>query len=1074
MAIERNSFKVACFHPVNHSLHSSNTHMFSDDEDFQRRNSISDVEQDDDDLDDYDSGGGSDDFDLLELGETGEEFCQVGDQICSIPSEIYDLPGLKDVLSMEAWNELLTEGERFKLARFLPDMDQEDFMITLKELFSGDNLHFGSPLDKMFEMLKGGLCEPRVALYRQGLNFFQRRKHYHNLKKYQNTLVYNIYQMRNAWQSCWGYSTEEKLHLLNIMKSQKILMNENKEELGGEKATIYGVAVHRDQDFPQVVANRKCGVSKIWKRHPGARANEDIDSFRGVSISERNDLNYLGGNKAIDQLSDIKVLTAMPSNMGSIYDGGKRVKHADNIQKFIAENQMKARISSLLFKGGQVELLDGSESTWLSKQHGGLFPSGLSSKHSDLNAINKRWKLQVEAVELQENYDLLQTECRAKKSLKDKFQANSQQNGRQDWMAKANQGMQTFSESEETESSSSEQMDEDDRPLMSKRAYPGNMSDLKYGRHTKKAKLSVSDKNDSHLTIIGSSDFSRKTEGYSKDLKGKMNNIGYLKDEVCRGYSAPHLNYMHDYKFDNDWFWMQQVKVDNRIPFKLHKKGQMFELPTAHHLEMSNMPLMECYNLPRKWNMKHDNNDHLHADAQLQLDDMSSVRKHGKTKMVDVPEYLEKGMAEQPVMEMQLENVEAGSKPQKKPFPLITPTVISGFSFSIIHLLSAVRMAMILTNAVQDRKQEDANAVNASSNMDANSSKPSAEALVPSLTVQEIVNRVRSNPGDPSILKTQEPLQDLIRSVLKMFSSRFAPLGAKGWKPLVVYERSSKCWSWVGPVSDFEAVEEVTSPESWGIPHNMLGKLVDSYANWLKNSQDALRQIAILPSPPSTLMQLYLNEKERFKDLRVQKSPCTITPSPEEVKAYFHKEEFLRYLIPDRAFLYTAVDGKKSIVAPLRCGGKLTSKARDHFMLKRNRPPHVTILCLVRDAAARLPGSIGTRSDICTLIRDSQYVVEDVSDVQVNQVVSGALDRLHYGHDPCVQFDGERKLWMYLHREREEEDFDDTSSTKRCSRQKKQATEPSDNEDVTFSYRIPVRGHSEFDLVSDQDVLDGL
>ncbi|KAK1286280.1 hypothetical protein QJS10_CPB20g00717 [Acorus calamus] len=165
------------------------------------------------------------------------------------------------------------------------------------------------------------------------------------------------------------------------------------------------------------------------------------------------------------------------------------------------------------------------------------------------------------------------------------------------------------------------------------------------------------------------------------------------------------------------------------------------------------------------------------------------------------------------------------------------------------------------------------------------------------------------------------------------------------------------------------------------------------------------------------------------------------------MRAYFRREEVLRYSIPDRAFPYTAADGKKSIVAPLRrCGGKPTSKARDHFMLKPDRPPHVTILCLVRDAAARLPGNIGTRADVCTLIRDSQYIVEDVTDAQVNQVVSGALDRLHYEIDPCVQYDSDRKLWVYLHRDREEEDFDDdgTSSTKKWKRQRKDPTETSE------------------------------
>lgn len=138
-------------------------------------------------------------------------------------------------------------------------------------------------------------------------------------------------------------------------------------------------------------------------------------------------------------------------------------------------------------------------------------------------------------------------------------------------------------------------------------------------------------------------------------------------------------------------------------------------------------------------------------------------------------------------------------------------------------------------------------------------------------------------------------------------------------------------------------------------------------------------------------------------------------------------------------------------------------------MLKRDRPPHVTILCLVRDAAARLPGSIGTRADVCTLIRDSQYIVEDVTDSQVNQVVSGALDRLHYERDPCVQFDGERKLWVYLHRDREEEDFEDdgTSSTKKWKRQKKDASEQDDQVTVASHGNAETNG---FDMSSDLNV----
>ncbi|GJT49329.1 kappa-B-binding protein-like nuclear factor, partial [Tanacetum coccineum] len=174
-----------------------------------------------------------------------------------------------------------------------------------------------------------------------------------------------------------------------------------------------------------------------------------------------------------------------------------------------------------------------------------------------------------------------------------------------------------------------------------------------------------------------------------------------------------------------------------------------------------------------------------------------------------------------------------------------------------------------------------------------------------------------------------------------------------------------------------EAVNEATSPDAWGLPHRLLVKLVDSFANWLKIIQEALQTFGSLPSPPL------------------------------QVKDYFRKEELIRYLIPDKAFAYTALDGKKSTVAPIRKGpGTPFSKVREHFMLKRGRPSNVSILCLVRDASARLPGSIGMRTDVCTLIRDSQYIVEDVSDAHLSDIVRKALNRLHYERDPCLQFDG--------------------------------------------------------------------
>lgn len=348
--------------------------------------------------------------------------------------------------------------------------------------------------------------------------------------------------------------------------------------------------------------------------------------------------------------------------------------------------------------------------------------------------------------------------------------------------------------------------------------------------------------------------------------------------------------------------------------------------------------------------------------------------------------------------------------------PLKKPT---GFSFSILHLLTAIRTAMI------SRPAEDGR----------NTSKTKSKTL-PSLTLDEIVKRVRSNPLDPCILQTHEPLHDLIRGVLKIFSSKTAPLGAKGWKQLAFYDKPVKQWSWIGPVtfSSYTAIEEMITSEAWGLPQRMLVKLVDSFSSWLESGQERIHQVRSLPEPPLVLMHLACDTSERLMGLKCRKSITTITSSPIEVRAYFRKEEALRYLIPDRAFSYTALDGRKSTVSPLRrCSGKPSYRRREHFMLKADRPPHVTVLCLVRDAAARLPGSVGTRADVCTLVRDSEYIVEDLSDEQLSPVVSGALDRLHYESDPCVRFDGDRKLWVYLHGDREEEDFEDdgTSSTRK-------------------------------------------
>lgn len=92
----------------------------------------------------------------------------------------------------------------------------------------------------------------------------------------------------------------------------------------------------------------------------------------------------------------------------------------------------------------------------------------------------------------------------------------------------------------------------------------------------------------------------------------------------------------------------------------------------------------------------------------------------------------------------------------------------------------------------------------------------------------------------------------------------------------------------------------------------------------------------------------------KVKESRAIKSLETIFPCCEEIRTYFYREESLRYEVFGRAFSYTIIDGHESIVAPLkRCGGKPLKKIRQHHILKHNKPPHFTILCLERDATTR-------------------------------------------------------------------------------------------------------------------------
>ncbi|CAN1234936.1 Nuclear factor related to kappa-B-binding protein [Linum perenne] len=158
-----------------------------------------------------DSGDDSDGEEPIELN------CELGTvdgHVCRVPYDLYDLPDLKEILCLDTWNSCLTEDERFHLSAYLPDMDEQTFVVTMKELFDGDNIYFGNPLDTFFRRLKGGLYPPMVADYRECIQFLQSKKHYNLLRSYHDKMVRSFVEMRRLWDQCEkGVGVEERMLL---------------------------------------------------------------------------------------------------------------------------------------------------------------------------------------------------------------------------------------------------------------------------------------------------------------------------------------------------------------------------------------------------------------------------------------------------------------------------------------------------------------------------------------------------------------------------------------------------------------------------------------------------------------------------------------------------------------------------------------------------------------------------------------------------------------------------------------------------------------------------------------------
>lgn len=261
--------------------------------------------------------------------------------------------------------------------------------------------------------------------------------------------------------------------------------------------------------------------------------------------------------------------------------------------------------------------------------------------------------------------------------------------------------------------------------------------------------------------------------------------------------------------------------------------------------------------------------------------------------------------------------------------------------------------------------------------------------------VEEKVRELQESSGwmAMSWTKLESNWVDTVTSALKFLAGELIGAVPDNFVPFLDYKERAQQWTWIGAGRDSD--ENLAQLFKHWMTHK---KVTGTEDDWREGSP-----------PPSR-----------------SKTTFVVRATTEDEKGLFRDQELRRFDNPHKSFTYN-LHGYESVVGPVK--GVYTkesalNKAREHALLVSSRPSFVTILTLVRDASARLPNGEGTRGDICELLKDSQFLAPGVSDAQLNVVVSGALDRLHSEKDPCVKYDVNRKLWIYLHRNRTENEFE--------------------------------------------------
>eukprot|EP00803_Ostreobium_quekettii_P009103 evm.model.scf_330.6 EVM.evm.TU.scf_330.6 scf_330:47142-53594(-) len=155
-------------------------------------------------------------------GPGGVEDCCGGDVMVTVPTDLFKLGSLHDVLNLGTWHKCLNEPERKFLRQFLPEGATEEAEGLLDKLLRGkENFHFGNPVMRLWGLLVEGECHPRVVKYREGLRCLHHAEHFHALREYHNRMVTELMEMATVFEQCKNADISKKLELWNRMTAHR-------------------------------------------------------------------------------------------------------------------------------------------------------------------------------------------------------------------------------------------------------------------------------------------------------------------------------------------------------------------------------------------------------------------------------------------------------------------------------------------------------------------------------------------------------------------------------------------------------------------------------------------------------------------------------------------------------------------------------------------------------------------------------------------------------------------------------------------------------------------------------------